>query len=142
MKITCRKDYKGNRHPPWKQQGLNQVLNVKDRNLRMWIWRAGQCNEGQLLHTVSFDWFLSSFEWILTLEFCLLKFLIFYHKLSWNIRSRLNSSTFWVFEHVFKYVWSKSSFFLCTKLQFSSNTTKYRPKNSKGGWIKHRANIP
>ena len=58
------------------------------------------------LHTVSFDWFLSSLEWILNLKFCLLKLLIFYQKLLWNIRSRLNSSTFWVFEPVFKYVWS------------------------------------
>ena len=55
---------------------------------------------------------LSRLEWILNLEFCLLKLLIFYQKLLWNIRSRLNSSTFWVFELVFKYVWSKSSFFV------------------------------
>ena len=60
------------------------------------------------LHTVSFDWFLSSLEWILDFEFCLLKLLIFYQKVLWNIRSRLNSSTFWVFEPAFKYVWSKS----------------------------------
>ena len=59
------------------------------------------------VHTVSFDWFLSGLEWILNLEFCLLKLLIFYQKLLWNIRSRLNSSTFWVFRPVFRYVWSK-----------------------------------
>ena len=64
------------------------------------------------VHTVSFDWFLSGLEWILNMEFCLLKLLIFYQKLLWNIRSRLNSSTFLVFEPVFKYVWSKSSFFV------------------------------
>ena len=64
------------------------------------------------LHTVSFDWILSGLEWIINLEFCLLKLLIFYQKLLWNIRSRLNSSIFWVFEPVFKYVWSKSSFFV------------------------------
>ena len=58
------------------------------------------------LHTVSFDRFLSGLEWILNLEFCLLKLLIFYQKLLWNIRS------IWVFEPVFKYVWSKSSFFM------------------------------
>ena len=29
------------------------------------------------LHTISFDWFLSGLEWILNLEFCLLKLLIF-----------------------------------------------------------------
>ena len=45
------------------------------------------------VHTVSFDWFLSSLEWLLNLHFCLLKLLIFYQKLLWNIRSRHNSST-------------------------------------------------
>ena len=84
------------------------------------------------MHTVSFYWFLSGLEWILNLEFCLVKLLLFYQKLLWNTRSRLNSSTFWVFEPLFKYVWSKSSFFLCTKLQFWSKISKYRPKqNSK-----------
>ena len=34
------------------------------------------------VHTVSFDWFLSGLEWILNLEFCSLKLLIFYQKLS------------------------------------------------------------
>ena len=29
----------------------------------------------------------------------------------WNIRSRLNFSTFWVFEPVFRYVWSKLRLF-------------------------------
>ena len=66
----------------------------------------------KVLHTVSFDWFLSGLEWILNLEFCLLKLLIFYQKSLWNIRSRLNSSKFWVFESVFKKFWSKSSFFV------------------------------
>ena len=60
-----------------------------------------------LLHAFSYDWFLSSLDWILNLEFCLQFFLIFYQKLLWNIRSRLNSSTFLVFEPVFRYVWSK-----------------------------------
>ena len=63
------------------------------------------------MHTVSFDWFLSGYKWILNFEFCLLKLLIFYQKLSWNIRSRLHSYTFWVFEPVFRYVWSKLRLF-------------------------------
>ena len=63
------------------------------------------------VHTVSFDWLESGLEWIL-LEFCLLKHLIFYQKLLWNIRSRLNSSTFCVFRSIFSYVWSKLK--LCT----------------------------
>ena len=58
-------------------------------------------------HTVSFDWFLSGLEWILNLKLCLLKLLIFYQKILWNIRSSLNSSTFWVFRPVFGYVWLK-----------------------------------
>ena len=32
------------------------------------------------MHTVSFDWFLTGLEWIINLEFCLLKLLIFYQK--------------------------------------------------------------
>ena len=48
--------------------------------------------------------FLSGLGLIIYLEFCLLKLLTFYQKLLWNIRSRLNSSTFWVFEPVFRYV--------------------------------------
>ena len=54
------------------------------------------------LHTVCFDSFLSSLGWILNLEFCLQKLLTFYQKLLWNIRSRLNSSTFWVFRLVLR----------------------------------------
>ena len=50
------------------------------------------------VHTGSFDWFLSGLEWVLNLEFCLQKLLIFYQKLLLKIKSRLNSSTFWVFE--------------------------------------------
>ena len=65
------------------------------------------------MHTVSFDWFLFGLEWILNLEFCLQKLLIFYQKLVWNIRSRLNFSTFWVFRPVFRYVGSKLK--LCAK---------------------------
>ena len=55
----------------------------------------------QYIHTVSFDWFLSGLEGILNVGFCLSKVLIFYQKILWNITSRLNSSTFWVFEPVF-----------------------------------------
>ena len=90
------------------------------------------------LHTVSFDWFLSSLEWILNLEFCLLKLLIFYQKLLWNIRSRLNSSIFWDFRPVFSYVWV----FVHKKWRFWSNIFKYRLKNSKYGRVKPRSDIP
>ena len=88
-----------------------------------------------------FDWFLSGFEWILNFEFCLLKLLIFYQKLLWNIRSRLNSSTFWVFRPVFRYVWSKLK--LCAqKTTILIKDIKYRLKNSKCGRLKPISDIP
>ena len=93
--------------------------------------------ERPLMHTVSFNWFLSGLWWIISLQFCLLKLLIFYQKLLYNIRSRLNFSTFWVFESV-----SKSSFFLFKKLQFWSNISKFSLKNSKCGRVKPRSDIP
>ena len=66
-------------------------------------------------HIVSFDWFLSGLCRVnYLLGVVLLKLLIFYQKLLKNIRSRLNSSTFWVFEPVFRYFWSKLEAF-CTK---------------------------
>ena len=86
----------------------------------------------KLFHTVSFDWFLSSLEWIINLEF----HLIFYQKSLWNIRSRFNFSTLWVFESVFRF------HFWCNKLQFWSNISKYRLKNSKCGSVKPRSDIP
>ena len=52
------------------------------------------------MHTVSFDWYLSGLEWILNIEFCILKHLMFHQKLLWNIRSRLIFSTFWNFRPV------------------------------------------
>ena len=86
-----------------KHQLIFLILNR--RNLKKYSLPA------HTMHTVSFDWFLSGSEWILNLELCLLKLLIFYQKLLWNIRSRLNFSTFWVFEPVFRYVWSKLKLF-------------------------------
>ena len=70
------------------------------------------------MHTVSFDWFLSGLELILNLEFCFLKLFIFYQKLLWNIRSRLNSSTFWVFEPVFTYYWFTIFIFYAKSFNF------------------------
>ena len=69
-------------------------------------------NVSQPFHTVSFDWFLSSLEWILNLEFWSLKLFIFFQKWLWNIRSRLNSSKIWVFESVLRYVPSKLKLFV------------------------------
>ena len=99
--LCCRHAYKLQRPRRNKQFGhkvllLNYITN---------------CNKAKGMHTVSVNWFLYGLEWILNLEFCLLKLLIFYQKLIWNIRSRLNSSTFWVFEPVFTYVWSKLKLF-------------------------------
>ena len=113
------------------QEKFESVLNYS-------VWRRrltdGWCNKAVIAvilhtHTVSFDWFLSG------LELCLLKRLIFYQKLFWNIRSRLNLSTFWFFEPAFRYIWSKSSF-LFKKLHFLSNISKLGPKKSKCGRVK------
>ena len=92
------------------------------------------------VHNVSFDWFLSSLEWILNFEICLLKVLIFYQKLLWNIRSSLNSSSFWVFEHLFRYIWSKLELFVQT-VRFWSNISNHRLKNSKCEKVKPRFDI-
>ena len=80
------------------------------------------------VHTVSFDWFLSC------LEFCLLKLLTFYQKLLWNIRSRLNPSTFWVFESIFEY-WQKSIKTNSVQLQHTkSNSLKGRFSGKTHYW--------
>ena len=42
---------------------------------------------------------------------------------------------------VFRYIWTKSSL-LFKKLQFRSNISKYRLKNSKCGKVKPRSDIP
>ena len=90
-------------------------LDIKNRFLRLAAYRAAPCIDWMAtVHTVSFDWFLSGLGWILNLEFCLLKLLIFYQNFLWNIRSRLNSSIFWVFEPLFRYVLIKIEAF-CTK---------------------------
>ena len=68
---------------------------------------TGEQAEGTRLHTVSFNGFLSGLEWM---EFRKLKLLIFCQKLLWNIRSRLDSSTFSIFRSVFGYFWSKLIF--------------------------------
>ena len=94
------------------------------------------------LHTVSFNWFMSVLERILNLEFCLLKLLICYQKSLWNIRSRLNSSTFWVFVPVFEYVWSVSSFFVNKPSILIIYISKYRPNNSKCRRVKPRSDVP
>ena len=96
-----------------KQLWLNEFTHLSSL-----LWLSAVCTHYYigcmnilLLHTVSFDWFLSGLEWILNSEFCLLKPLIFYQKLSWNIRSRLNFSTLWVFEHLD--IFYKNLHFLC-----------------------------
>ena len=82
-------------------------------------------------HTVSFDWFLSGLEWNLSFEFCLQKLLAFSQKLLWNIRSRINSSTFWVLRPIFRDMFDQNLHFLSKKLQFWSNISKYRLKKPK-----------
>ena len=79
------------RQAVWIQQGLWAVF--KCRTVPHWY----------VLHTVSFDWFSTGLGWIINLEDFLLKLLLFYKKLLWNIRSRLNSSTFWFFRPVSRF---------------------------------------
>ena len=113
---------------------LRKVRTVTTCSQKRNILKVGMsvCSTSPTSHDITFGAHctlkvLVDFCLVLSLEFCLLKLLIFYKKLLWNIRSGLNSSTFWVFEPVLKYVWSKSSF-LCTKLQFWPNISKYMPK--------------
>ena len=89
------------------------------------------------VHTESFDWFRSGLEWILNLEFCLLKLLTFYQKILWNIRSRLNSSTF-----EFLSLYLIKIFIFCAQSFNFDQTSKYRPKISKCGRVKPRSDIP
>ena len=50
------------------------------------VWYSvGKYCSTPVMHTVSFDWFLSGLEGILNVEFCLSKVLIFYQKSLWNI---------------------------------------------------------
>ena len=53
---------------------LSQDITAKN------IWYYGISIEFKALYTVSFDWFLFGLEWIIILEFYLLKLLIFYQK--------------------------------------------------------------
>ena len=91
--------------------------------------------------TVSFDWFLSGWEWILNLEFCLQIF-FWYFTRNYNRISDLGL-IFPHFEFLSLYldIFDQNHNFLCKKLQFWSNISKYRPKNSKCGRVKPRSDI-
>ena len=95
----------------WADKGRYPLIKSKNRGdvvygwCQSTIWDPTLSVKVHRMHIASFDWFLSGLEWILNFEFCLLKLLIFYQKLLRNIRSRLKSSTFWVFEPVIRYVW-------------------------------------
>ena len=90
---------------------------------------------------------LSGLEWILNLEFCLLKLLIFYQKLLWCISSRLNQRGIncWVlsgltlpyfeFLSLYLHMFDQNLHLLSKKLQLWSNICKYRFKNSKRGRV-------
>ena len=123
-----------------KQLWLNEFTHLSSM-----LWLSAVCTHYYigcmnilLLHTVSFDWFLSGLEWILNLEVSLLQLLIFYQKLLWNIKSRFNSSTYWVFRSMFDQNWR----FVNKKWRFWSNIFKYSLKNSKCGRVKPRSDIP
>ena len=92
------------------------------------------------MHTVSFDWFLSGLEQILNLEFCLLKLLIFTRNYYGILDLGLTLPHF-EFLSLYLNMFDQNLQFLCTKLQFWSNISKYRPKQSKCGRVKPRSNI-
>ena len=56
---------------------FSPIIHFGVKKWRLWYQQNWQHTE---LHTESFDWFLSGFEWILNLEFCLLKLLTFQQK--------------------------------------------------------------
>ena len=90
---------------------LTPLIVTKNRKCNKFIWP---------MHSVSFDWLLYSLDWNLNLVFCLLKLMIFHQKLLWNIRSRLNSSTFLVNRiHVNSTSTNTNRHNICTRCQFS-----------------------
>ena len=98
------------------------------------------------VHTVNFDWFLSGLEWVLNLEFCYLKLLIFIRNNYGISYLGLNFPHFeflslYLVVLVFRYIWSKIFFCVCKKLLFWSNISKHTLKNSKCGRVKPKSDI-
>ena len=66
-----------------RRQNSSEITSISNH---MWTFNKikymvlNQMSGIRAMHTVSFDWFLSGLEWILSFEFCLLKVLIFYQK--------------------------------------------------------------
>ena len=87
-----------------------------------------------ILHTVSFDWFLSCLEWIY-LEFCYWNFCCFTSKYC-RISDLDLTFPHFEFSSLYLDMFDKNLHFLCKKLQFWSNTSIHRLKNSKCGRVK------
>ena len=64
---------------------LFMASSVQYFQIQLCSWEEFRITLSTTVCTVSFDWFLSGWEWILNLEFCLLKLLIFYQKLIWDL---------------------------------------------------------
>ena len=61
-------------------------LQTKTKHGQFWCKGKANVHQRLPLHTVGFDWFLSGSEWILNLQSCILKLLIYYQKSLWNIK--------------------------------------------------------
>ena len=76
----------------------------------------------RIAHSISFDWFRSGLEWILYFEFCLLKLLIFYQKLLWNIRYR----TMCWHKDIAKFqIWMKTILNQCLGIQYECRLVNF-----------------
>ena len=97
--------------------------------------------ENYTLHNVSFGWLLSGLEWIINLEFVNKNF--WYLTRNYHGISDLGF-TLPHFEFLSLYlgIFDQNYHFLCKKIQFWSNISKYRPKNSKCGRVKPRSDVP
>ena len=93
------------------------------------------------LHTVSFDWFLSGSEWILNLEFCYKNFWYFTRHYCGISDLGLTLPHF-EFLSLYLNMFDQNLHFLCKKLQFWSNISKFRVKKPKCGRVKSRSDIP
>ena len=122
----------------WFKRAFEAFRNKSRRSFTPSITKIICIKNVRALYTVSFDWFLSGLELILNLEYCLLNLLIFYQKLS-DLGLTLPH---FEFLSLYLNMFDQNLQFLCTKLQFWSNISKYRPKNSKCGRVKPRFDIP
>ena len=108
------------------------------RTTRLWIITL-VCHT---MHTVSFDWFLSGLGWILNFEFSLQNLLIFYWKKKYGISDLDINLPHFEFFSLYLHMFDQNLFFFAKRLQFWSNISKYRLKNSTCGKVEPWSDIP